>query len=397
MASDATTTPTPTEPPTPPTPTEPPPPLELDATPPEVKRYQRLKVMITATAVGLSIGALAFLGFVVGPELSRETNEWPDWQRLLVSSMLIAVTIELLTLPLEFYSGFVLEHRYELSNQSLAGWMWQRLKGYFVMAPTGLSAVFGLYWFIWVTGPWWWLAATAGWLVMTLILGRLLPVVIVPIFYKVTPLKDPALTERLKKLTEGTTLTIQGVYQIKLSTETNKANAALAGLGKSRRVLIGDTLLQQFTAEELEVVFAHEIGHHVHGHLPKVIAFSTVLSLAGFGLAHLVLTASAAELGYRGLASADGLDPTALPLLVFILAVFGLILTPLRNAVSRAFERQCDRYALERTQNKPAYRSAFIKLATINMVDPDPHPLVAFLFHDHPPIRERLAMADDVT
>jgi STE24 endopeptidase len=223
---------------------------------------------------------------------------------------------------------------------------------------------------------------------VTLVLGRLLPIVILPLFYKVTPLDDASLLERLRKLTEGTTLTIEGVYELRLSEETKKANAALAGLGKSRRVLLGDTLLKEFTPEEIEVVFAHEVGHHVHRHLPKSIATRVFLSLFGFAMVDLVLTACATQLGYSGLA-----DPAALPLLLFVLAIFGLVWAPLLNAVSRFYERQCDRYALERTHNPSAYRSAFIKLARINKSDPDPNALIALLFYDHPPIRERLAMA----
>jgi STE24 endopeptidase len=184
-------------------------------------------------------------------------------------------------------------------------------------------------------------------------------------------------------------LTVEGVYRLHLSRETRKANAALAGLGKSRRVLLGDTLLEQFTPEEIEVVFAHEVGHHVHRHLPKMIIVSVFLALAGFWLVDLALNALAVRLGYTGLG-----DPAALPLVLFVLTVFGLVLSPAENALSQFFEVQCDRYALERTGNRDAYRAAFIKLARLNKSDPDPHPLAAWLFYDHPPIRQRLALAD---
>ena len=332
---------------------------------------------------------MAILGFLVGPDLGKETAVWPGWQRLLASAALLGVTLELLTLPLDFYSGFILEHRYQLSNQTLGGWLVKRCKGYLVGGVLGLSLVFGLYAILWLTGEWWWLWATAGWLLVTLALGRLLPIVILPLFYKVTRLDDAALLDRLQKLTQGTSLSIEGVYELHLSEETKKANAALAGLGKARRVLLGDTLLAQFTPEEIEVVFAHEVGHHVHRHLPKSIVLSVLLSLAGFWLVDQVLTTCAPRLGYTGIA-----DPAALPLLLFVLTVFALVLSPLQNALSRFYERQCDRYALDHTHNKDAYRSAFIKLARINKSDPDPHPLVALLFYDHPPIRARLAMAE---
>ena len=367
--------------------------LELEPASAEVKRYQRQKITIVLVSSILSLGWLALLGFSAGPELGRQYTVWcgqEEWLRLLASAAVLGLTLELLIFPLDFYSGFVLEHRYQLSNQTIAGWLWKRVKGYGVGGVLGLLLVSGLYGILWITGDWWWLWAAGGWLIVTLVLGRLLPVVILPIFYKVTRLEDGSLLERLRKLTEGTTLSIEGVYQLHLSEETKKANAALAGLGNTRRVLLGDTLLAQFTPEEIEVVFAHEIGHHVYRHLPKSIILNVALSLAGFCLVHQVLSACARPemLGYSGIA-----DPAALPLLLFVLAVFGLSLSPMLNALSRFHERQCDRYALERTHNKSAYRSAFIKLAKINKSDPDPHPLVALLFHDHPPIRERLAMA----
>lgn len=361
---------------------------ELESASPEVKRYQRQKIAAAFISSSLGLGWLALLGFAVGPELAKEYPT-DGLLRFLASAAVLGVTLELLTLPLDFYSGFVLEHRYHLSNQPLAGWLWKRVKSYALGGVLGLLLSGGLYWLLWMTGVWWWLWATAGLLIVTLVLGRLLPVVILPIFYKVTRFEDATLVDRLKKLTEGTTLTIEGVYQLHLSDETKKANAALAGLGNTRRVLLGDTLLTQFTPEEIEVVFAHEVGHHVYRHLLKAIVLNVFVSLAGFWLVHQVLTACAATLGYQGIA-----DPAALPLLLFVLAVFGLTLSPLLNALSRFHERQCDQYALDRTQNKAAYRSAFIKLATINKSDPDPHPLVALFFYDHPPIRARLAMAD---
>ncbi|MBI1832206.1 MAG: M48 family metallopeptidase [Planctomycetes bacterium] len=369
------------------------PPTQLETASPEVKQYQRQKITIILVSTVLSLAWMALLGFVFGPALGSEYTAWfgrEEWLRLLASAAFLGLTLECLTAPLDFYSGFILEHRYELSNQTLAGWWWKRIKGYAVGGTLGLALVAGLYYVLWLTGEWWWLAATAGWLIVTLVLGQLLPVVILPIFYKVTRLEDAALLERLQRLTEGTSLTIEGVYQLHLSDETKKANAALAGLGNTRRVLLGDTLLAQFTPEEIEVVFAHEIGHHVYRHLPKMIAINVFVSLVGFWLVHQVLTACADSLGYHGIT-----DPAALPLFLFIVAIFGLSLSPLLNALSRFHERQCDQYALDRTHNPEAYRSAFIKLARINKSDPDPHPLVALLFYDHPPIRERLAMADE--
>jgi STE24 endopeptidase len=369
-------------------------PAELEPTPPETKRYERLKDAAGILSVVTSLLVLAAAAFYLGPAIDRAVRGLVGdnrWLRLIALGAVYAAALELVSLPIDFWSGFVLEHRFGLSKQSFAAWAVKRLKGYALGAPLGLLLLLGLYGFIWFSGSWWWVGATAGWLAVTLILGRILPVLILPLFYKVTRLDDPALLDRLRRLAAGTGLEVEGVYRLHLSAETVKANAALAGLGRSRRVLLGDTLLDQFGPEEIEVVFAHEVGHHVHRHLIQMIAFATAVTAAGFWVAGRVLESAAPALGYP-----DGADPSALPLLLLTLAAVALLVTPAQNALSRHFERQCDRYALRRTGNPAAFRSAFERLARLNKVDPDPNPLVVWLMHDHPPIRQRLALADEV-
>src|SRR5262249_54919833 len=304
-------------------------------------------------------------------------------------AFIYAAILELVTLPLSFWSGFALEHRFDLSTQSAKAWLWKQVKGWLVGGPLGLGLLLGFYELLWSFPQTWWMWATACWLLVTWVFGQLAPVLILPLFYKVTRLEETPLLDRLRHLAEGTGLTIEGVYRLHLSQETRKANAALTGLGRTRRVLLGDTLLEGFSPEEIEVVFAHEIGHHVFRHLPKLVALSLAAAAVGFWLVDRVLVLGASALGYAGSA-----DPAALPLVLLVLTVLSVLLEPIQNAISRAFERQCDRYALERTHNATAYQSAFIKLARLNKADPDPHPLVVWLHHDHPPIRERLAMAN---
>lgn len=358
----------------------------------EAKRYHRQKLTASLGALALSLAALAVMALWGGPRLGRVVAGWTGdnaWLRLVALAVLYGVGLELLTLPLDFWSGFILEHRYQLSNQTFLRWVWREIKGFLVGGPIGLVLLLGLYALLWFSGPWWWLWATAAWLAVTLVLGQLLPVVVLPLFYKVTRLDDAGLLERLRRLASGTGLNVEGIYRLHLSADTRKANAALAGLGRTRRVLLGDMLLDQFTPEEIEVVFAHEVGHHVHRHLPKMIACSVVLAAVGFWLVDVILRHAAAALGY---AAFD--DPAALPLLFLVVTVFGLLLSLAQNALSRFFERQCDRYALERTRARDAYRSAFTKLARLNKADTDPHPLVVWPFDDHPPIRQRLELAD---
>lgn len=368
---------------------------ELEATPPEVKRYQRQKITVRLINLLLSLTVLILLAAAIGPQLRSWLPDWIsscDWLTLIATAVLMGVVLEAVSVPLDFYSGFVLEHRHGLSTQTLGKWISKLVKGYLIGGLLGLPMLLGLYALIWYTGAWWWAWAVVGWLALTLVLGRIAPVLILPLFYKVTPLEDDVLKERLQRLAEGTGLHIQGVYRLHLSEETKKANAALTGLGRSRRVLLGDTLLEQFTPEEIEVVFAHEVGHHVFRHLPRMIVWSTVVAAVGFWLVNLVLHVAAQNLGYSRFD-----DPTALPLVLLVLTGFGLLLTPVQNFISRIYERQCDRYALQRTGFRTAYRSAFTKLARLNKSDPDPNPLIVWFLYDHPPIRERLALADVVT
>jgi STE24 endopeptidase len=213
------------------------------------------------------------------------------------------------------------------------------------------------------------------------------------LFYKIQKLDAPELAERIARLAEGTGLSIAGVYRMELSEETVKANAMLAGLGRTRRVLLGDTLLKGFTPEEIEVIFAHEIGHHVFRHIRKMILAGIFYSAAGFWVCDLLLQAWVGH--WQGALDYATMPVYTMPMLLLILSIFAMLLEPLQNAVSRRYERQCDRYALVRTGRKDAYLSAFRKLAKLNKDDPNPHWLEVLLFHSHPPIAQRLSLAEN--
>ncbi len=298
---------------------------------------------------------------------------------------------ECVSFPLAWFSGYVIEHRFGLSRQSFTDWLIRHLKRFSLAVGFGAIMVLALFALFWFAGPWWWLAAAISFFVVSVVLGQLAPVLILPLFYKIERLEKPELAERVSQLAAESGLSIEGVYRMILSDETAKANAMLAGLGRTRRVLLGDTLLDGFTLDEIEVVFAHEIGHHVFRHIPKLMALGFVYSLAGFWLCDRVLAM------WIGPAVYDPyqLPVYALPMLMFTLGLFSLILGPLQNIASRRFERQCDRFALVHTGLREAYISAFRKLAKLNKDDPNPPRLAVMLFHSHPPIGERIAMAQE--
>jgi STE24 endopeptidase len=360
----------------------------------EAHRYGTISLTCTLADLAIDLIFLALMAFVLAGAIDAwlagfSSLSAPQSMLRLLALFAVVTAIHIaISLPLSFYSGYVVEHQFALSNQSLGRWVTNWLKRTALGVLFGGVMFAGLFWIIWHTGAYWWLIAAAVFFVVSVVLGQLAPVLLVPLFYKVERLNNEELAARMKRLAEGTGLTIEGVYRLGLSADTKKANAALAGLGRTRRVLMGDTLLEEFTPDEIDVIFAHEIGHHVYRHITKMIATGVVTSLLGFWLCDRVLVL------WAGIPTAAEAPTSTLPLVMFTLTAFTLVLSPLQNMISRFYERQCDRYALTRTANPAAYRSAFSKLARLNKDDPDPNRIEVFLLHSHPPIAERLAMAE---
>lgn len=356
----------------------------------EARQYGYLSLLCSLTDKALDLGYLTVVALFLAAPLDALLGESIATATVRLALIFVITTLGhvAISFPLSFYSGYTLEHRFGLSRQTLGKWFGQYAKRNALGLGFGLVLVLGLYGVIWATGAWWWLASAAAFFVVTVLAGQLLPVIILPLFYKIERLDHPELNERMARLAAGTGLSIQGVYRLGLSEETAKANAMLTGLGRTRRVLMGDTLLDQFTPDEIEVIFAHEIGHHVFRHIYKMIVTGAIYSVVGFWICDRVVSMWVVQQG--GTADPSQWPPSTLPLLMLVLTCFSLILEPMQNIISRRYERQCDRYALERTGLREAYGSAFRKLARLNKDDPAPHPLEVFLFHSHPPIAERL-------
>ncbi|MBX7165157.1 MAG: M48 family metallopeptidase [Pirellulales bacterium] len=361
----------------------------------EAREYGRIQLACELADKALDVGYLAVAAFGFGAPLDAWLIARTDSLVLRFMAMFGAIVLGhfAVSLPLSFYSGLVVERRFGLSQQSTLRWWQQYAKRVTLTLVFGLLMFAGLYAIVSIAGAMWWLVAAAVFFAVSVLLGQLVPVLILPLFYTIERLEGGELVERFGRLAQGTGLSIEGVYRMAMSKDTVKANAMLAGLGQTRRVILGDTLLDGFAPEEIDVILAHEIGHHVHRHIPKLIAFGAGASCLGLWLCDRGL---AAWLGgtefYR-----TGLPIAALPLVMFLMTLFSLVLEPVQNVLSRRFERQCDTYALVRTRDRAAYRAAFHKLARLNKDDPDPHPVEVFLFHSHPPIGERIALADHVT
>ncbi len=364
----------------------------------EAKEYNWRAFQCDLVDRGVDLVYLALITYFAAVPLDHWLQTIPACRtmsvRLIAMFLILTLVHLLISLPISFYSGHVLEHRYQLSRQTWVRWLARYLKRHALTLLIGSLTTLGLYWIIWTTGPYWWLVAAAAYFLLSVLIGQLAPIVILPLFYKIERLNDEPLTERLGAISRGTGLTVEGVYRMNMSVETAKANAMLAGLGSTRRVILGDTLLDNFSADEIDVIFAHEIGHHVHRHVPKLIATGLLYSLIGFWICDRALAFWVERVD--GHLDYSQLPVHTLPLITLVTTIFFMAVEPLQNTISRYFERQADRYALERTGAAEAYRSAFLKLAKLNKADPDPHYWEVVLFHSHPPIAERLAAADVV-
>ena len=315
------------------------------------------------------------------------TNEW------LLVPLFVAVfggIYFLLNLPLGYYSGFVLPHRFGQSNQTLKDWVTDQIKGIAVGAPFGLILLELLYLALRATGDLWWLWAAGGLLVFNVLLINLAPILIMPLFNKYVPLGDEhkELADRLLNLAERAKTKVRGVFKYDMSKRTKAANAALTGIGNSRRIVIGDTLINEFSTDEIETVLAHELGHHVHRDIPVLVTFGILSTTLGLYLASLGLNWAIGTFGFMSPA-----DVAALPALGLIFGIYDFFTMPLNNAISRWRENMADDYALQATGKHEAFASAFTRLANQNLGEVDPENWVVFMFYSHPPLGERIEKA----
>jgi STE24 endopeptidase len=293
------------------------------------------------------------------------------------------------TLPIGFFSSYIIEHRYNLSNQTLGWWIWERVKGLLVGTPLLILVVLALYYCLKTYGDSWWLPVSLMLTFISIVLARIVPTFIMPLFYKFTPIEHGSLKEKIQRLCANAGVRIEGVFSFDMSKNTKKANAGFTGIGNAKRIILGDTLLYHFSEDEIETVFAHELGHYKHRHITIGIVVGVLSTFIGLFTTSKLYVLSLSSFGFDSITNL-----AALPLLGLWLSIFGLVTSPLGNALSRKHEREADRYAVRTTKNKHAFISALRKLASTNLSDPEPSKFVEFFFHSHPSIVRRVAMVE---
>jgi STE24 endopeptidase len=360
---------------------------------PEARRYNRIRRWLSVADFLLGLLFLVVLLLTGWNGTLRDLAFHGAFEHYSLAVFLYVLLLMLIAKVLGIgldYSGFRLEHRFNLSNQPFRAWAWDEIKGFLVGVALGTIVVELLYFIIRQAPQYWWLITWAAFLGLFVLLAQLAPVILFPIFYKFEPLQNEELKSRLVKLSEAAGTRVRGVYKWNLSEKSKKANAALTGLGSTRRIILADTLLEHYSPDEIEAVLAHELGHHVHKHILKSIAVQACVTLAGFWAANWILHYAVERWHFFDTLS----DFANLPLLVLVSTVLSFLLMPALNAFSRYNERQADRYAFQSITNIQPFISSMNKLADQNLAERSPSKWVEWFFHSHPAISRRVAAAE---
>jgi STE24 endopeptidase len=359
----------------------------------KAKQYARIErrlFLVDLAIGGVYVMAWLIFGWSIAVTNALAAISTSDWFLVAGVAFVFAAGIYVIDLPLSYYSGFVLPHRFELSTQTIGGWISDEIKGILIGGVFGFIMIEVIYAVLRAAPETWWLWTAAIMLLFTVVLANLYPILIMPIFNKIVPLGEEYadLSARLLRLAEQAKTKVRGVYKFDMSRRTKAANAALMGLGNTRRIVLGDTLLTEFSADEIETVLAHELGHHVNRDIPVGLALDTVLTLIGLYVASLIMNWGVVVFGFTSPA-----DPASLPLFILVMGLYGLITMPLGNAYSRWRERNADKYSLRATDKPQAFISAMTRIANQNLGEVDPEPWEEFLLHSHPALGKRIALA----
>ena len=359
----------------------------------QAQRYARLRRRLIPISLGLGLAwALGWLVSGISVALRQAFTDVGMGRALVITLFagVFGVGYAIVDLPFSYYGGFVLPHRFGLSNQRRRDWVSDQLKSGLIGGVLGLVLIQVMYVCLTIWPDTWWLSVGIVYLFFGVVLAAVAPVLIAPLFFKFTPLGEEhqALADRLMALAKNAGTSVRGVYRFDMSRRTKAANAALMGLGRSRRIVLGDTLLDEFTADEIETVLAHELAHQVHRDIPLGMVIQSVITLLGLWLASLALEWGIDAFGL------DGVDDIAgLPWLALVVGAFGLVTMPLVNGWSRWRERMADRYAVQATGNPLAYASALVRLTDQNLGELEPPRWVEIFLYSHPPLGERIVTA----
>ncbi len=355
------------------------------------KKYEKIKLTISITESLISVLLVlvfVYSGLSKGLELYINSFTTNPYLILIGYVVIIGIVSQVLSFPLDYIFSFRLEHKFNLSNLTFPKWIIEGLKSLAVGIVLGVPILLLFFWILRSFEFWWfWFGCVI--LVYSVVLAQIAPVVIFPIFYKFKPIENESLKNRIIGLCEKVGFKVKGVFSFDMSKTTKKANAAFTGLGKTKRIILGDTLISGFSEDEIETVFAHEVGHYKKGHIKKTISFSIISTFIGLFIVSILYKKIALLSGFNSIS-----EISALPLLAIISGILGFLSSPISSFISRKFEFEADKFALTTTGNIEAFKSTMEKLAFQNLSDEEPNKFVEFWFHSHPSIKRRIEAAE---
>jgi STE24 endopeptidase len=360
----------------------------------KASRYHRLQRRSVVLSIGLTATGLVLLlpgglSVILRDAASGISQSGPSAPSTVAAYVLLLAAVhQVWSFPLAFYQSFILERRYGLSSEPLRAWMVDHLKAATISGALALAASQVVYLSLRWSPRWWWAASAACFIAAVLLLARIAPTALLPLFYRFRPLDRRALTEKLLSLSARARVPAIGVYEWGLGAKTRRANAALVGTGSTRRILLSDTLLADYTDEEIEVILAHELGHHVHNDIQRGLVMESAFVAGSFALAALALSRLWQPFGLAGPS-----DVAGLPLLTTAAALLAAAAHPVLNAISRRRERRADEFALTLTGQPSAFMTAMRRLAAQNLAEERPSHTALWLFHTHPPLDQRIEIA----
>lgn len=352
------------------------------------KKYNNTKLTISISKAVISF-VLLYLFIALGYSnwLQNYIQTFVENQYLvfLIFVFVLGIVSSFLFMPVNIYTGFYLEHKYNLSNQTFFKYFIENVKSMLVGLVIGIPILLLFFFVLNQFGDLWWLVFASAMFLVSVVLSQIFPIIILPIFYKILPLNDEELKTRISNLAKGAGIKVENVFTFDMSKNTKKANAAFTGLGKTKRIILGDTLLNNYTKDEIETVIAHELGHYKHKHIIKNILFGTVSSFLTFFIISILYRNSLSWFDFENITQI-----AALPLLSLWAMIIGLIQSPIGNILSRKYEYEADRYAIETTRKPESFINTLNKLTDQNLGDREPHPFVEWFFYSHPSIKNRV-------
>lgn len=353
------------------------------------KSYWRFKYALIISGLILSISFLAAFQLSGASRLVSEASfrlSGNPFIALFAYLLIFGFLYALVLFPLDFCEGFMLERRFGLSVEPFTAWLKDEAKRSMLSSVFFIVMVEAVYAMALKFPHYWWILSAAFWIAVSVFLAKIFPVIIIPLFYSYKPLSKREIKDRVLGLAGKFGINVIEVCEIDFSKKTRKSNAAVVGLGGTRRVILADNLVNEFGPEEVCAVVAHEMAHHKRRHMWQLLAMSAASTALFFFILHKSFQ------HFSGGISDIALFPAAY--LLFML--YEMIAMPARHAFSRRLEREADEMAIAATGSAEDFISMMRKLSEKNLADERPGNIMKWLFYSHPPVSERIRMAEEM-